>query len=146
MLQLCNTLYRMKYFGDQCKELSISCSVVKLLKAKMISERRRQEGRERGRAWSGSGVAGWLIDWEGPENRTVGRYPGCTPDDRLWGTIPTIEQVVLTCRARLLRIITQCKLVDTWALHCGGKGQLQIWTWTFYVAWMSHLQLMLVLW
>lgn len=58
MLQLCNTLYRMKYFGDQCKELSISCSVVKLLKAKMISERRRQEGRERGRAWAGSGVAG----------------------------------------------------------------------------------------
>ena len=59
MLQLCNTLY----FGDQCKELSISCSVVKLLKTK-ISRRRRQEGRERGRAWAGR-RGSWLTDWLG---------------------------------------------------------------------------------
>lgn len=52
----------MKYFGDQCKELSISCSVVKLLKTKMISKRRRQEGREGGRAWAGR-RGSWLTDW-----------------------------------------------------------------------------------
>lgn len=68
-------------------------------------------------------VAGWLTDsGECPENKIgpQGSY-GSTPNTSLWGTVSTSKEVVLTCRAQLLRIITQRKLEDTASFTLRGQ-------------------------
>ena len=67
------------------------------------------------------------MSWE--QNRVLGpkghlgpgRCTGSTPNTSLWGTVSTSKEVVLTCRAQLLRIITQCKLVDTSSFTLQGQ-------------------------